>query len=318
MQAVSSEFGEALTLKNMTLAALAELGWDKELQNALKQTMPEEDAEEVLEELTLARNTVKELRGYLMGGTETASSEAGTHFVSDRSVFTQSSEGGGPPVLPRKFKEGDSDWREIRNRVNTRWDQSKLDTPAREAEAYATEAAVQILKDKYKILYVNRNTPLEMKEPYTRGEAAPDKYLNQGPDIVAKPRSGGKPLVVEVKGSDGKLSLSSSLVRGQADGVKLTQPSLQWLRDRARPRYLNTMEGAESLEINEAARLLRRIISQNEDEVILYDAAWVGYGKGGTTLGKVTGPNGALEALKPEPDGSSGVNNWYVYTVETE
>ena len=307
--------------RNLTTEMLAEIGWDEDIQDALSRSTPEEEADRVLRDLAKARNNPADLGEYLADAdsksvAETARSDSDSYFVANSNVFTQSSPGGGS-IQPITFAKSGPEWGEIEERVNTQWDQDKLNTEGRKAEAYAVEAAVQVLKDDYKLLYVGRNTPLEMKTPYTKGEAAPKKYLNQGPDIVAKDSS-GKPLIVEVKGSEDKLSLNSNLVRGRAQNQKLTQPSLPWLARRAEPRYLNTMKDAKDSDINEAARLLDRIISDEIDEVIPYDAAWVGYGKKGTTLGTVTDSAGALAQLDPDPKRSSGVKNWRVYIVEAK
>lgn len=156
-----------------------------------------------------------------------------------------------------------------------------------------------------------------MIEPYTKGEAAPDKYLLKGPDIVAVDPY-GKPLVVEVKGSKDFLSLTSGLVRSVVGNKKLTQVSLDWLRTNATSRYLDTMEGAQDSRIRRAADLIKQVIDPNPSNRIAYDAAWVGYGEKGTTLGKVTGADGALEQLAPDRFTNSGVNEWNVYTIEAQ
>ena len=317
-QRYEEEEGTPPLVQRMTVQMLYELGYGEAIQAALLETMSEDDAEAAIEDLAWARNDTDDLSKTLTSdASETAASVEAAPYSNYQLVADTS--GAGPTrIFEETYDKGGSAWAEIEDRVTSRWDQSKLTTPDKKAEAYAVEAAVQILEDKgYELLYVGRNTPLKMKEPYNKGEAAPDKFLNQGPDIVAKDPATGKPLIVEVKGSAGKLSLNSSLFKGQAARIKLTQPSLEWLRGRAPARYLSTMEGAESEEINKAADLLRKVISNDPSTRISYDAAWIGYGEKGTTLGKVTGEGGALQELNPDPSNTLGVNNWDIYTVDT-
>ncbi len=318
-QRYEEEEGTPPLVQRMTVQMLYELGYDESIQAALLETMSEDDVEAAIEDLARARNDADALKDTLTSDASESSGQATASPYSSFQLVAAPSGGGPTRIFEETYDKGGSAWAEIVSRVTSEWDQSKLDTSSRKAEANAVEAAVQVLKDKgYELLYVGRNTPLEMTVPYNKGEAAPDKYLSQGPDIVAKDPATNKPLIVEVKGSDSKLSLNSSLVKGQAGGVKRTQPSLLWLRDNAEPRYLNTMEGAKSAKIRAAATLLRKIISSDPSEVIPYDTAWVGYGEKSTTLGKVTAPKGALQQLDPNPNNTSGVNNWDVYTIEAK
>lgn len=179
---------------------------------------------------------------------------------------------------------------EIETRVNDNWDVGNLgDETTRSgkvkwAEARAVEASVQTLLDEgYEILYVGRNKALKMADGST-------KHLTQGPDIVA--RKNGRAVVAEVKGSSGQLSMSKSRFSSKLDGLPRVQPSRDWLTTDYE-RYLNTMSNAADPDIVRAADELDRLIQEGAP----YEAVLMGYGQGGTKLGKLDDAVGELKGV---------------------
>lgn len=179
---------------------------------------------------------------------------------------------------------------DIETRVNKNWDNAKLGDEATKsgkinwAQARAVEASVQtLLDDGYEVLYVGRNMPLEMADGST-------KHLTPGPDIVA--RKNGRVVVAEVKGSSGKLSMSKSRFSSKLGDRRLVQSSHEWL-ERDYERYLKTMSDAADPNIASAADELGRVIREEAP----YEAVLMGYGQGGTKLGKLDEALGELKGL---------------------
>jgi hypothetical protein len=105
-----------------------------------------------------------------------------------------------------------------------------------------------------------------------------------GPDILAVDRSTGKLIVVEAKGtSNGSTQLSDWWLGTEVNGKRMVEGSPEWLKTNPQ-RYLDYLKNSGDPKQQEAARLLQRVVREDEP----YDAMVVmsrpkgkgGYGKG--------------------------------------
>lgn len=135
----------------------------------------------------------------------------------------------------------------VLSRVARDWDEAAEGAAERQvrnlaAEAVSTEAAVALLERRgYDVLYVSRNTPLDV------GTGV--KSISNGPDIIARSPS-GRPVIVEVKGSNQDvLRLGRSTVTSTAGGQRAVQTSRTWLTNNP-DRYLATLREAAAINPN--------------------------------------------------------------------
>lgn len=151
------------------------------------------------------------------------------------------------------------------------------------AEAVAVESAVEILNSRnYRVLYVGR--------PGAVPGSVPLRHVSQGPDIVAVTPA-GRTVVVEAKGAVGDLSINNTRLRSTVAGQPMRQPSSEWLRLNAGPRYMSILNSSTDPDVVLAADRLQDIIDRVSD----YDAVVVAASPR-ASLGKVDDTLGALHA----------------------
>jgi Holliday junction resolvase-like predicted endonuclease len=161
---------------------------------------------------------------------------------------------------------------QVLDSVRRNWDEAADDAASQRirnlaAEAVSTEAAVKILESRgYSVLYVSRNVPFDVGDDVRRS-------IVNGPDIIAR-SPGGRPVIVEVKGSNqAKFRIGESTITTSA-GV---QTSRDWLLDASGTRYRNTLEQAAAIDqtgrLERAREAIEEIIDGGDYDVIIAGAA---------------------------------------------
>lgn len=170
--------------------------------------------------------------------------------------------------LSARVMDDPAKWARVEDRVHDAAKWKNLSSSTVKAEAYATEVAVELLKENgYRILYVNRNA-----DEATR--------LVKGPDIVAETPT-GQLSVIEAKGGVDKATANKRRLTSKVGNTPYTQPSFGWLQAGRGQRYLPAMEASTDPNVREAARRLANVIekTENYEAIAIVSAPKTSWGK---------------------------------------